>query len=178
MYLSDKPWRELNGTWLKIEGLIRFVLISASTKSSWRTHEVSMLKIPFYFIFKLWIMSNSIECKTIGNRSQIFVNSDITLIKNHQKNKRKWEQASLTWQKNSIPSSISLLYFTIFPHQSTFKLSQQPRAQNRLLYIVTKLWSTAHLASQVFLLVPVQWTKAKDVLHKSQDYSQQHRSVE
>lgn len=176
MYLSDQPWRELNGTWLKIEGLKRFVLISASTKSSWRTHELSMLKISFYFIFKLWIMSNSIECKTIGNRSQIFVYSDTTLINNHQKNKRKWEQASLKWQKNSIPSSVSSI--SHFPHQSTFKLSQQPRAQNRLLYIVTKLWSTAHLASQVFLLVPVQWTKAKDVLHKSQDYSQQHRSVE
>ena len=176
MYLSDQPWRELNGTWLKIKGLKRFVLISASTKSSWRTHEVSMLKISFYFIFKLWIMSNSIECKTIGNRSQIFVYSDTTLINNHQKNKRKLEQASLTWQKNSIPAQSPL--FHIFPHQSTFKLSQQPRAQNRLLYIVTKLWSTAHLASQVFLLVPVQWTKAKDVLHKSQDYSQQHRSVE
>lgn len=167
MYLSDQPWRELNGTWLKIKGLKRFVLISASTKSSWRTHEVSMLKISFYFIFKLWIMSNSIECETIGNRSQIFVYSDPTLINNHQKNKRKWEQASLQWQKNSIPSSVS-----------SIKLSQQTRAQNRLLYIVTKLWSTAHLASQVFLLVPVQWTKAKDVLHKSQDYSQQHRSVE
>lgn len=107
MYLSDQPWRELNGTWLKIERLKRFVLISASTKSSWRTHEVSMLNISFYFIFKLWIMSNSIECKTIGNRSQIFVYSDTTLINNHQKNKWKWEQASLTWQKNSIPSSVS-----------------------------------------------------------------------
>ena len=66
-----------------------------------------MLKISFYFIFKLWIMSNSIECETIGNRSQIFVYSDPTLINNHQKNKRKWEQASLQWQKNSIPSSVS-----------------------------------------------------------------------
>ena len=62
------------------------------------------------------------------------------------------------------------------PCSPTFTVPPTEGVEQAILSVTT-LRSTAHLAGPVCLWVQVQLTKAKGVFHKSQDCSQQRRSV-
>ena len=51
MYLSDQPWREFNGTWLKIEGFKRFFsdlsIYEVFLKNSWSVNVENLFLFHF-----------------------------------------------------------------------------------------------------------------------------------